>query len=131
MEALARFGRALRIAVDGKLHDTRAKKRAGSRGTGSAYHGNHLFHKHSLETAAPLRAASTLSASLKLCPPSSPLSAGVCDPHRWKASVRASPGWPQCFARCPVVALVNPLVLTRNVFRNLERITGLIRHIYQ
>lgn len=75
-----------------QLHDTRAKKRAGSRGTGSAHHGNHLFHKHSLETAAPLRAASTFSAPLKLGPTSSPLSASVCDPHLCKASVRASPG---------------------------------------
>lgn len=79
-----------------QLHDTRAKKRAGSRGTGSAHHGNHLFHKHSLETAAPLRAASTLSASLKLGPTSSPLSASVCDPHLCKASVCASPGCLQC-----------------------------------
>lgn len=41
------------------LHDTRAKKRAGSLATDPAHLGNHLFEKHSLEAADPLRAVST------------------------------------------------------------------------
>lgn len=59
-EAGVQFARTLVWIYQGlwQLHDTRAKKRAGSLAADPAHLGNHLFEKHSLETADPLRAVS-------------------------------------------------------------------------